>query len=90
MFVLIHKGLIELMGYAQIIGDYSVVPVRIDANETDCEVEFIIYDKEKRKNKVVRKGKHENFVFLTSFKNIPFTIKLESGVIKKYRKKVIK
>lgn len=85
--MLIHKGLIELMGYAQIIGEYSVVPVRIDADDVECEVEFLIYDKDKKRNKVVRKGKHENFVFLTSFKNIPFTINLESGVIKKYRKK---
>ena len=43
--MIIRKELVELMGYSQIIGEYTIVPVRIEADDVNFEVEFQAYNK---------------------------------------------
>ena len=38
----IHKTFIDLMGYGVSIDKLSIIPTRIDADEENCEVEFIL------------------------------------------------
>ena len=82
--MIIRKELVELMGYSQIIGEYTIVPVRIEADDVNFEVEFQAYNKNKKRATFVRRGKHKNYVFTTSINNVPFTINSD-GVIKKVR-----
>ena len=81
----IHKDFIELLGYSQSFGDLTVIPTRIDADDTNCEVEFQTVNKLKMTRTLIRQGKHENYVFTTSINKIPFTINLQTGVMKKKR-----
>ena len=83
----IHKDFIELLGYSQSFGDLTVIPTRIDADDVNCEVEFQTVNKLKMTRTVVRKGKHDNYIFSTSINNISFTINLQTGVIKKKRER---
>ena len=83
----IHKEFIELLGYSQSFGDLTVIPTRIDADYVNFEVEFKTFNKLKMTRTVVRKGKHDNYVFSTSINNVPFTINLQTGVIKKKRER---
>ncbi len=83
----IHKEFIELLGYSQTFGDLTVIPSKIDADEINCVVEFQTVNKLKMTRKVVRKGKHDNYVFTTSINKIPLTINLKTGVIKKIRER---
>lgn len=82
-----HKGLIDLLGYERVIDEITIIPIKIDANETDCEVSFRVYNKQGFNRVVVRKGKHKNFVFTTSVFKTAFTINLRTNVIKKVREK---
>ena len=75
--------MIELLGYGVTFGDLSIMPVRIDADDTMCEVEFKTVNKINFERTIIRKGKHDNFVFSTSINNNPFTINLKTGVVKK-------
>lgn len=84
---MIHKDFIELLGYSIILGDLTVIPYRIDADNSICEVEFQTVDSKQIQKSVVRKGKHNNYVFETSINNIPFTINLKTGIMKKIRKR---
>lgn len=81
----IHKELIELLGYSVNFNGLTIVPTQIDADDEICEVEFQTINKLNLQRKVVRRGKHDNFVFSTSINSIPFTINLNTGVIKKIR-----
>ena len=83
--MVIHKTLVELMGYSQVIGDLTIVPTRIDADDYECEVEFYVYNTDKKRRKYVRRGKHKDFVFSTSVDGLPFTINVETNVIKNVR-----
>lgn len=85
--MVIHKEFIELLGYSQTFGDLTVIPTRIDADETNCEVEFQTVNKLKMTRTVVRKGKHENYVFTTSINKVAFTVNLQTGLIKKVRER---
>lgn len=83
--MLIRKELADLMGHSQIIGDYTIVPIRLEADDVHFEVEFQAYSKCKKRANFIRRGRHNNFVFTTSINNVPFTINSD-GVIKKVRK----
>lgn len=83
----IHKEFIELLGYSKTFGDLTIIPAKIDADDTSCVIEFQTVNKLKMTRKVVRKGKHDNFVFSTSINNVPFTINLKTGVMKKIRER---
>lgn len=83
----IHKDFIELLGYSQSFGDLTVIPTRIDADDVNCEVEFQTVNKLKMTRTVVRKGKHDNYIFSTSINNISFTINLQTGIMKKKRER---
>lgn len=81
----IHKTFIDLMGYGVSIDKLSIIPTRIDADEENCEVEFMVIDKNDVKKKIIRKGKHKDYVFSTSVSKTPFKIDLKTGVIRKIR-----
>ena len=81
----IHKEFIELLGYSQTFGELTVIPSKIDADDVNCIVEFQTVNKLKMTRTVVRKGKHNNYIFTTSINRVPFTINLQTGVIKKIR-----
>ena len=81
----IHKDVIDLMGYARTYNDLTIIPVRIDADDVSCEVEFETVNKMQLTRTIVRRGKHKNFNFTTSINNIPLTINLSTGIMRKVR-----
>lgn len=81
----IHKGFIDLAGYAINVNGLSIIPVRIDANDEYCEVEFNTVNKLSFEKTFIRKGKHQNFIFNTSIHNIKIAVNLQTGVIRKIR-----
>ena len=83
----IHKEFIELLGYSQSFGDLTVIPSKIDADDTNCVVEFQTVNKLKMQRTYKKKGKHNDYIFSTSINNVPFTINLQTGVMKKIRER---
>ena len=83
MFV---KNTIDLMNFSVFIDDIHIIPIEIKFDETDCEVTFSVVNSRNVIRKVVRGGKHDNYVFKTSIFKTPFTINLLTNVIKKDRK----
>ena len=81
--MVIHKDLMDLLGYAITFGDIDIMPISIDADDTMCEVVFKTINKMDFERTIYRKGKPNNFVFSTSINNNPFTVDLKTGVLKK-------
>ena len=81
----IHKSMIELMGYAKTYNDLTIIPIRIDADDVNCEIEFQTVNKMQLSRIIIRRGKHKNFTFTTSINNIPLAINLNTGVMRKVR-----
>lgn len=82
----IHKNEFDLINYGIEIDTLVILPIEINADDEKCEVIFDIVNKRDRRRKVKRSGKHDNFVFTTSYCNTPFKIDLRTGVIRKVRK----
>ena len=83
--MIIHKDMIDLLGYGVNFGDLSIIPVRIDADNEKCEIEFKTMNKQYLERTLIRKGNHNDFIFSTSINDVPFTIDLRTGLIKKIR-----
>ena len=81
----IHKDFIELLGYAIDIKGLTIIPIRIDADDKNCEVEFKTMNKVNFEKTIIRKGKHQNYIFNTSIYGIKLAINLQTGVIRKIR-----
>ena len=75
----------KLLGYAIDVNGLTIIPVRIDADEEYCEVEFKTVNKVNFEKTIIRKGKHQNFIFNTSIYNIKLVINLQTGVMRKVR-----
>ena len=83
--MIIHKEMVELLGYHVEIEDWGVMPTRIDADDTTCKVEFTAINDDGLERTLIRTGMHDNFIFSTTFNNYPITINLKTGVVKKVR-----
>lgn len=81
----IHKGFVELLGYAQHWNDVTYIPTEIDADDEKCTVQMTLVDLEQEFTDIVLEGKHENFMFHTQYGEVKFCINLKTGVMRKLR-----
>ncbi len=81
-----HLGVSSLFGIALYLDNGTMLNVfQIDVIDDYCKIKITIADKEGTVKSIYRKGKHKNMIFQTSVDNLPITVNLETGVIKRIR-----
>jgi len=86
--MIIHKDMIDLIGYGVVYGDgLSIIPEQIDAYNDKCKIVFKVMNEQYEERTIVYEGGHDNFVVSTSIEGIPFTVDLQSGMLKRVRDK---
>ena len=73
---MIEKDIVELCHYTVKFGDLLITPTYMQYDEEQCSIKFMVTNQRNFQRTIVREGKH----------NIPFTVNLETNVIKKKRK----
>ena len=83
---MIEKDMLELCHYTVTIDGLTIIPISMKYDEVNCEITFSVVNKRQFTRTIVRKGKHDNYIFSTSIWKTPFTVNLKTNVIKKIRK----
>ena len=77
----------DLMGVSTEIKDDKIVlnAFQIDVVDDDCLVGINVVNRRGIVRRVYRRGRHNDMLFRTSIDNLPLSVNLRTGVIKRIR-----